>query len=94
MNRLCNTLVVGGAVLVAIAAVQRYTHLLPGASAEFPLARERCYGIARAGSNDCGTSTHACAGQALVDGAREEWISLPAGTCSRIVGGESRPPPP
>ncbi|MBL8252693.1 MAG: DUF2282 domain-containing protein, partial [Candidatus Competibacter sp.] len=29
---------------------------------------EKCYGIVKAGKNDCQTSAHACAGQASKDG--------------------------
>jgi len=86
-HRLGNALVLGGALFVALAAVQRYTHVLPGSSKEFRLERERCYGVARAGRNDCGTAVHACAAQSLHDAAPEEWLSLPAGTCERIEGG-------
>jgi uncharacterized membrane protein len=86
-HRVGNAIVLGSAVLVALAAVQRYTHALPGSDAAFELARERCYGVARAGRNDCGTAQHACAGRATRDGAGDEWISLPAGTCARIAGG-------
>jgi uncharacterized membrane protein len=49
---------------------------------------EKCAGIAKAGMNDCGTSTHACAGQAATDSHAEEWIYVPAGTCSKIAGGK------
>jgi uncharacterized membrane protein len=49
-------------------------------------AREKCMGIAKAGLNDCGTSTHSCAGQASADNDPEEWIYLPKGTCDKIVG--------
>ena len=49
---------------------------------------EKCQGIAKAGQNDCGTSKHACAGQAKVDGDTEEWVYVPEGTCSKIVGGK------
>jgi len=49
---------------------------------------EKCAGIAKAGMNDCGTSTHACAGQAAADNEAEEWIYVPAGTCAKIAGGE------
>jgi uncharacterized membrane protein len=87
-HRLGNALVLGGAALVALAAVQRFTHALPGSEARFSLPRERCYGVARAGQNDCGTSQHACAGRAARDASPEEWLSLPAGTCARIVGGQ------
>jgi uncharacterized membrane protein len=86
-HRVGNALVLGGAVLVALAAVQRFTHALPGSDAEFALQRERCYGVARIGQNDCGTSQHACAGRATHDRSADEWLSLPAGTCARIVGG-------
>lgn len=86
-HRVGNALVLGSAVLVALAAVQRFTHALPGSSTEFTLQRERCYGVARAGQNDCGTSQHACAGRATRDESADEWLSLPAGTCVRIVGG-------
>lgn len=48
---------------------------------------EKCQGIAKAGQNDCGTSKHSCAGQAKVDGDPEEWVYVPEGSCSKIVGG-------
>ncbi|NML15424.1 BufA1 family periplasmic bufferin-type metallophore [Azohydromonas caseinilytica] len=82
-----NALVLGGALIAAAAAVQRYTHVLSAPGAQFALERERCHGVVRAGRNDCGTSRHACAGQAREDRGAEEWISLPAGTCERIAGG-------
>lgn len=47
---------------------------------------EKCAGIVKAGTNDCGTSGHACAGQSSKDGAPDEWIYVPAGTCAKIVG--------
>lgn len=49
---------------------------------------EKCAGIAKAGMNDCGTSKHACAGQASKDGMAEEWVYVPEGTCKKIVGGK------
>lgn len=48
---------------------------------------EKCQGIAKAGMNDCGTSQHACAGQATADSAAEEWVYVPTGTCEKIAGG-------
>jgi uncharacterized membrane protein len=49
---------------------------------------EKCYGIAKAGKNDCAGASHACAGQSK-QGANvaKEFIKLPKGTCERIVGG-------
>jgi uncharacterized membrane protein len=82
-----NALVLGSALLAAVVAVQRYTHVLSAPGTPFTFERERCHGVVRAGRNDCGTSSHACAGQARQDAQAEEWISLPAGTCRRIAGG-------
>jgi uncharacterized membrane protein len=52
---------------------------------------EKCYGIAKAGKNDCQTSTHSCAGTATTDAAGDSWIYVPAGTCEKIVGGSLQP---
>jgi uncharacterized membrane protein len=49
---------------------------------------EKCAGIAKAGKNDCGTSQHACAGMAKTDGAADEWLYVPEGTCEKIPGGK------
>ena len=48
---------------------------------------EKCYGVVKAGKNDCQTSTHACAGTATQDGQGDAWVYLPKGTCEKIVGG-------
>lgn len=48
---------------------------------------EKCYGVAKAGKNDCAGAAHACAGQSKADGAGNEWVKLPKGTCERLVGG-------
>jgi len=48
---------------------------------------EKCQGVAKAGMNDCGANGHGCAGQAKVDGDKNEWVYLPEGTCEKIVGG-------
>ena len=48
---------------------------------------EKCTGIAKKGMNDCGTSKHNCAGQAMHSGDREEWVYLPKGRCDKIAGG-------
>ncbi len=49
---------------------------------------EKCTGIVKTGKNDCGTSKHACAGQAKTDADAEEWVYLPKGTCEKIPGGK------
>jgi len=51
-------------------------------------AKEKCYGVAKAGSNDCAnaTGTHSCAGQASTDKAPEEWNYVAKGTCDKLGG--------
>lgn len=48
--------------------------------------REKCYGVAKAGMNDCGANGHSCAGQAKTDNDPNEWIKMPKGLCAKIGG--------
>jgi uncharacterized membrane protein len=57
------------------------------AEAESRGATEPCFGIARAGKNDCRTHAHVCAGWSRRDGDPGAYVYVPAGTCERIVGG-------
>jgi uncharacterized membrane protein len=50
-------------------------------------APERCFGVARAGHNDCRTQAHICAGWSRQDRDRTAFVYVPAGSCVRIVGG-------
>ena len=50
-------------------------------------ATEKCYGVAKAGKNDCAGPAHSCQGQSKKDSAAIEWVKLPKGTCERLVGG-------
>src|SRR5689334_12938362 len=48
---------------------------------------EKCYGVAKAGKNDCAGAAHACSGQSKKDRDSKEWIKVPKGTCERLSGG-------
>ena len=50
--------------------------------------KEKCYGIAKAGQNDCANlaGTHSCAGQSKVDNDKGEWKYVAAGTCKSMNG--------
>jgi uncharacterized membrane protein len=63
------------------------TALPPAQAADAKPVYEKCAGIAKAGKNDCGTSKHACAGQATRDNDKEEYVVLPEGVCAKITGG-------
>ncbi len=60
-------------------------------AAEPPFKAEKCFGIAKAGKNDCQTASSSCAGTSKKDGQTDAWMYVPAGTCARIVGGSSEP---
>ncbi|MEQ8346623.1 MAG: DUF2282 domain-containing protein [Sneathiellaceae bacterium] len=50
---------------------------------------EKCYGVAKAGKNDCQTSTSSCAGTSKTDGQKDAWIYVPAGLCEKLDGGST-----
>ena len=58
--------------------------------------RVKCYGVAKAGQNDCASAngSHSCAGQSKVDRDLNEWkyIEGNAQTCEKM-GGRTQPPP-
>ena len=82
-TKLLHTAVAG---LVALGVAQ-------AAQAQDAKDREKCYGVAKAGQNDCGTATHTCAGKAKKDNAPEEWKYVAKGTCEKL-GGKTQPPKP
>lgn len=64
-----------------------------GAQAAQAAEKEKCYGVVKAGHNDCANAakTHSCAGHASVDGAGDEWVTVPEGLCAKLVGGSLEP---
>jgi uncharacterized membrane protein len=61
-------------------------------AAEPTFKAEKCYGIAKAGKNDCAsTGNNSCAGTAKANSDPRAWIFVPAGYCERIVSGSLTP---
>jgi len=50
--------------------------------------KEKCFGIAKAGQNDCAnlSGSHSCAGQSKVDAGVDEWKYVAKGTCASMKG--------
>ncbi|MBY0510951.1 MAG: DUF2282 domain-containing protein [Rhodospirillaceae bacterium] len=50
--------------------------------------REHCYGIAKAGENNCAAANgkHSCAGQAKVNYSGQEFKEVVKGTCDQMMG--------
>ena len=53
-----------------------------------PPKMEKCWGIAKAGQNDCATknNSHSCAGQGKKDNDLNEWKKVPTGSCEKMGG--------
>lgn len=53
---------------------------------------EKCYGVAKAGQNDCdaGTDPATCV-KSVIDADPNYWIYVPAGLCNKLVGGTTSP---
>lgn len=49
-------------------------------------ATEKCYGVAKAGQNDCGTAKHGCATLSTVDRDPSDWKMVAKGTCEKLGG--------
>jgi uncharacterized membrane protein len=75
------------AILLSAMASALALGLSSPAAAQAP-SKEKCYGVSKAGQNDCGNiaGTHTCAGQAKVDNDPGEWRYVPAGTCKTMKG--------
>jgi|TARA_Y100000389_G_scaffold159485_1_gene161337 uncharacterized membrane protein len=75
--------------IASLSTIQNsYAHLEPK-SDKF----EKCYGIVKAGKNDCASKAnkHSCATLTKVDRDPNEWIKIPNGLCNKIVGGSTKP---
>jgi uncharacterized membrane protein len=73
--------------LIAAAAASLLSSVLLSAPA-LAQEKEKCYGIAKAGQNDCANlaGTHSCAGQAKVNEDKGEWKYVAKGTCVSMKG--------
>ncbi|KUY80980.1 signal peptidase [Burkholderia cepacia] len=56
------------------------------AAPAFAADQEKCYGIAKAGQNDCKGNNHSCAGQSTKDMDKGEFKAVPTGTCTKLGG--------
>lgn len=78
--------------LAAAVAGPAFVAAQGGPAAEPQFEAEKCYGIARAGQNDCAsTGNNSCAGTSRVDADPLAWLYVPAGYCERIVEGSLTP---
>ncbi len=80
---------VAGAATLAVLGVMSSAQAQPAAKPSY--AFEKCFGITKAGKNDCQSSTGSCAGTSKMDQQADAWIYLPKGQCSKIHGSSLEP---
>lgn len=87
MTKQAGTKLTAAAVLVALSITAGAPDTAVGATPP-PVEREKCFGIAMAGQNDCSDAyqAHGCAGQAKADKAPGEWKYVAKGTCTKAGG--------
>ena len=63
------------------------------ANAADPAGKEKCFGVSKAGQNDCAnvTGTHACSGQSKKDNDPTDWKYVATGTCTKLGGSMKAP---
>lgn len=73
--------------MIAATAAAVMSLSMVGTAAAAP-EKEKCFGVAKAGQNDCAsiTGAHSCAGQSKVDMDKMEWKYVPKGTCKDLKG--------
>jgi uncharacterized membrane protein len=76
-RRLFNTAMLASAVAVVVSA----SATVPASAAD----KEKCYGVAMAGKNDCAAGTGTtCAGTSKVDYQGNSWKYVEKGTCTSM----------
>ena len=60
-------------------------------AADAGVDKEKCYGVVKAGQNDCAAGSHSCAGQSKVDNDPASWKYVAKGTCDKMGGKTTAP---
>ena len=79
-----NTRLIASSALASVLAMG----LLSTVNAADEKGKEKCYGVAKAGANDCAnlSGTHSCAGQSKNAMGADEWSYVAKGTCAQMGG--------
>lgn len=48
---------------------------------------EKCYGVVKAGMNDCSTATASCSGSSVKDNQPDAFIFMTKGLCEKLTNG-------
>jgi uncharacterized membrane protein len=78
-----NAIFVASALAMALSVIS-----VPSVQAQ---ETEQCFGVAKAGKNDCKAGAHDCAGKSTADADPQSFVVVPKGTCEKIAGGSLTP---
>jgi uncharacterized membrane protein len=83
-----NTRLAASSALASVLALGLLNTSAQAADPASPKEKEKCYGIAKAGSNDCAnlSGSHSCAGQSKNALATDEWNYVAKGSCAKMGG--------
>ena len=84
LSAISSTALAASSMLGALALATTQAHAGPVAQ---PNNSEKCYGVAKAGRNDCAAGVHSCAGQSVKNMDKTSFVYLPSGACSKLAGG-------
>jgi len=75
-------------ILVAAALASISSTSVADTATDKTVETEVCYGVAKAGHNDCSDSSclHDCSEMSKVDNDPREWVAVPKGTCMQMGG--------
>lgn len=81
------------ALSVAAAAAAAFSLTAVAATTPAVAAKVKCYGIAKAGENDCANAakTHSCAGQSTTNYSGGDWKSASSKEACLKLGGQLKP---
>ena len=75
---------IASAIAAAVAFPIAAVHAASPTPAVQPPKSEKCFGIVKAGHNDCQTMSNSCAGTAKADNQKDSWVYLPIGVCAKL----------
>ena len=77
------------AVTATIASLVALGGTMPTTAPALAAEKEKCYGVSKAGKNDCATKTSSCAGTAKEDNQSDAFVVVPKGLCGKLTGGST-----
>jgi uncharacterized membrane protein len=90
--QMTNTKILVSSALSALATLATTAAIAKSASVKKPnFVFKKQYGFVNAGLNDCQTSSQSRAGTSNANNQAGSWIYMPAGTCSKLIGGRTTP---